>query len=302
MNINTFSLENIKSQANKTLLILSIPRTGSNLICNIINSLNEFEFFWEVYHNNSVYAPYHRKLEFLEYLYQQKNIPTVNIGSGKGEDIELVEFAHKYPDLFFESMYKTSKAKYLGFKIFQNHLDLNTINNIFLYNTNIVKLILKRNFLDVYASTCIQNKIKKIQKQQKIEITKQNQNLAKTYYNFDTTNIKVFFDSANFIKWLNEVQKYYSFLEKASHRNPQNYLLLNYEELDRYQTDSEKISFIINFLIKSNFNIDENQKNKQRNFLKKQDSRSNILDKFENPSELESFLVSNNLEYLINCY
>jgi hypothetical protein len=284
-----------QEQINKTLLILSIQRTGSTFLWKVISSLQEFEFFGEVYHPQKVYVPYHRKLELVEYISRQKDI-NITIGKTKiGGDLELVKFAHEFPEVFFESIHQTSNSDYFGFKIFQNHLDLNTINNVFLNNKNVVKLILKRNFLDVYASICIQRKIKEIETEVKKQKIKKS-----TYYNFDTTNIKVLFKPSHFIKWLNKVQKYYAFLEKASRHDPDRYLFLNYEEINQYQTDYEKFLFVVDFLSKSGFNIDKNQKEQQPELLKKQDSRANILDKFENPEDLKKLLAENNLEYLLD--
>jgi len=268
---------------NKTLVILSIPRTGSNFLSSFINSLNEFEFFGEVYHHNTVFAPHHRKLECVEYISHTKGINLEISESKPKEDLDLVNFAHQSPKLFLESMRDTSQSKYFGCKIFIHHLDFRGIKKTILDDPSIVKIIMRRNALDAYLSNLIAaNK--------------------RAYTKVKTDNVKIDFKEQNFSKWLSRIDSYYSFLDQFSNKSSHEYKHLSYEEIHGNHQEDNKFSFIIDFLIKSGFDINKEQNIKKMQKVKlhkKQDSRTNAFDKVNNPDILKKFLIKNKLEYLI---
>ncbi|NET45681.1 sulfotransferase [Okeania sp. SIO2B3] len=272
---------------NKILVIFSVPRTGSNFLCNIINSFREFECFGEVYHNKKVFAPDKRKLELITYLTQVKGVKKISIEKHNDEDLELVKYAHQYPDLFLESMQQTSQKKYLGFKIFQYHLSVENIQKFFIDNRNVIKLVLKRNLLDVYASGRILNEnMKKIG--------------GNAAHHLDTSTDKVIFEEKHFSNWLRRTIKYYSMFEYIYHQFPKEYLFIKYEDIHRYKNNQDKALYLINSLNDMGFKIDDKQDLDNLSFLKKQDSRAFVLEKFKNPEAVKEFLFQNDLKNLLN--
>lgn len=271
----------------KTLVIFSVPRTGSNFVCNLINSFKEFECFGEVYHNKSVFAPYKRKQEFINYLTQVKGVEQISIGKNDYEDFELVKYAHQYPALFLESMQQTSQKKYLGFKLFQYHLSVEDMRRVLLENKNIIKLILKRNLLEAYASDCIL-----------VKNLKQLGN--KAAHHLDTSQNKVKFDEKHFQNWLKRTTEYYSILENVAINFPKEYFFMTYEEVHKHDKNQDKASYVINSLNQMGFEIDYNQDMDNFCFIRKQDSRASVLEKFENPEAMKEFLFQNNLKSLLS--
>lgn len=279
-NNRTF-LNKHKAQNTKTLVLFSIPRTGSTFLGKVINSLKEFEFLGEIYHPDKVIMPDRRKLRLTEYLYrQQGNKITIENGESD-QDLDLLKFAHDFPDVFFAGMKNTTKSKYFGFKIFPQHLNLDTVNNIFLKDKSIIKLVLRRNILETYSSIRIANQLNQ-------------------YHSINTSDIKITFKERQFTEWLRESETFYSFLEERAHQSPQEYCYLDYEEINQYESDFDKAAFIFNTIRKLGFDINQSQEFDDCKFLKKQDSRTNVLNRFENPKDVKRFVVKNNLEYLLD--
>ena len=275
---------------NKTLIVFSIQRTGSTFLKQVINSLIEFEFLGEVYNRSKTNISQDRELKIREYISSQSKKQKIDLQEftsqlRENNQIDLVKFGHQYPQFYFESMHNTSKSKYFGFKIFRNQLEINEMVECFLGNQKIKKVILKRNLLDSYTSLLIARNIK-------------------SYGNINTNNIKVHFKEKHFKNWLSQVETFYSFLESKALESPQEYSHLSYKELNCYDNNRDKFDFIIKTLQDIGFDIDfdQNIERLEQKFLfkKKQDSRANIMDKFNNPNDLQRFLVNNNLEYLQN--
>ena len=149
---------------------------------------------------------------------------------------------------------------------------------------------MRRNILEVYNSLCIQKKLNLLAQDNKIKVT------GTTYHSFDTSEVKVYFDQDEFTKLRTRFQNYYSFLAKFAAQSPEEFIHLDYQDLHKHESNNDKLSFLIDSLTKKGFDIDKNQDAKKLSFLKKQDSRMNILDKFENPVDVELFLEKNNIE------
>ena len=152
----------MNTSKSQMFVIFAYRRTGSNYLMNVVDSFQDIEFLGEIFHLKSVWAPYHRKQEFVEWIKLKQNL-TIEIGKKPFEDMQLVKIVHEKPGLFLDFLQQTSKKKYIGFKIFPEHLQLNKITEFLLDNQNIKKIILKRNLLDVYVSDLILQKTQKSQ-------------------------------------------------------------------------------------------------------------------------------------------
>ena len=274
---------------NQKLIIFSVQRTGSTFLKQVINSLKEFEFLGEVYNRSKTNISKSRESKIIEYILSQSEKQKINIQEftsqlPENNQIDLVKFGHRYPKLYFKSMHATSKAKYFGFKIFRNQLELNQMVKFFLENKKIKKVILKRNLLDSYISLLIARSVK-------------------SYGNINTNDIKVHFKEEHFQKWLSQVETFYSFLEFKALESPQEYSYLSYEEVNCYKHHRDKFQFIIESLQNIGFdiNFDQNIEKLEQKFIfkRKQDTRTNVFDKVTNPDVLKNCLTKNRLEYLI---
>lgn len=262
----------------KLFVILAYRRTGSNYLMKVLDSFSDIEFFGEVYHWDTVWMPTSRKLEYVNWLKEQHNIG-LNIGEKPGEDRELVDFNHSQPDYFLKFFDHTSKSKYAGFKIFPEHLGWSKLEQSILSNKTITKILLTRNLLDVYISDKI---LKQTQKSQE----------------YNTSTIKINIDCLDFKNWYYETQSYYSQIELFLKNDKQNCLKLSYENIHGHSDNIEKTNYIYSWLGEQGFEV-VNQ-HKQSEYTKKQDKRSNSLQKIKNADELKSFLQKNHLQYLIN--
>lgn len=264
---------------NKLFVLIANRRTGSNYLMKVFDSFSEIEFFGEVYHWDTVWMPNHRKQEYVKWLKTNQGI-NINIGDKPFEDQELVKFNHREPEHFLNFLVSSTPNKYAGFKIFPEHLSWEKLERYLLSNKEITKIILKRNLLDVYISDKI------------LQLTKHSQK-------YNTSNIQIDVDCIDFKKWYFETQSYYSNIEFYLKNSSQQYLELSYEDIHKYTSDEEKLSYIHSWFKQHNFEIRE--KINQSEFTTKQDQRKNSIDKVKNADEIKHYLHRNNLQYLIQC-
>ena len=262
----------------KIIALIACRRTGSNYLMKVLDSFANMEFFGEVYHNQSVWMPISRKMEYVQWLKDNSDIE-VKIGKKPHEDSELVEINHQYPQHFLNFVAASTKYKYTGFKIFPEHLRWHKLKRHILADEDIIKVILKRNPLDVYISDRI------------LEMTKRSQQ-------HDTSQVKVNIDCVDFKAWYFDTMSFYSRIELYLHETCQKYLELSYEELHGHDNDDEKISFLQSWL--SQNGIETEDKPKIAKFTKRQDKRKNPLAKIQNDREFEKCLQENNLQHLIH--
>jgi hypothetical protein len=261
----------------KVFVILANRRTGSNYLMKVLDSFSEIEFFGEVFHWDTVWMPYQRKKEFVEWLKKMKNID-INIGEKSFEDQALVKLNHLKPNYFLDFLVSNTKKKYTGFKIFREHLSWENLEKNLLLNKKITKIILNRNLLDIYISDKI------------LDQTKHSQS-------YDTSHIKIKINFAEFNKWYLETQKYYNRIESCLKNDSQQLINLSYEDIHSYTSNDQKVAFISSWLNKQGFEIESVPK--INNYTTKQDQRKNYLEKIENVQEINNYLYKNNLQHLI---
>jgi LPS sulfotransferase NodH len=112
-------------------VIISIPRSGSNYLCGILNSHPEIICHHELYHESAIYYSLdHRK--------------DLNLGN--------IAFRNANPLGFLDSIWETRfSQKAAGFKLFPGHNDI-VLNHV-LRNTSILKIFLERpNLLRAFIS------------------------------------------------------------------------------------------------------------------------------------------------------
>ncbi|MEM8721009.1 MAG: hypothetical protein AAGE84_17215 [Cyanobacteria bacterium P01_G01_bin.39] len=262
----------------KVFVLIACRRTGSNYLMKILDSFPELEFFGEVYHWDTVWMPTDRKKEYVTWLKNTKNIE-ISIGENPYEDKELVKLNHNNPNHFLEFLSLTTKSNHAGFKVFPEHLPWPKLQANLLNSKEITKVILKRNFLDVYISDKI------------LQQTKHSQG-------YNTSNIKIKVNCVDFKHWYYETQSYFSRIELYLKNDNQKYFELSYEDIHTYSNNDEKVDFIYSWFANNEFEL--NHKPKVAEYTKKQDQRSSSLVKVENAQELEKYLKINHLQHLIH--
>ena len=261
----------------KIIALIACRRTGSNYLMKVLDGFSNMEFFGEVYHNQSVWMPMSKKNEYADWLKNKHGIE-VEVGEKPREDRELVTLNHKNPQYLLDFIASSSEYKYTGFKIFPEHLRWHKLKQNILANEDIIKVILKRNLLDVYISDRI------------LDITKRSQQ-------HDTSEIKVNIDCLDFAAWYFDIMSFYSRIELYLHNSGQKYWELSYEELHSHENNEEKVSFLQSWLSERGIEIDD--RSEITSFTKKQDKRKNPLAKIENAAEFEKCLQTNNLQHLV---
>lgn len=267
-----------KKSMPKLFVILAYRRTGSNYLMKVLDSFSDIEFFGEVYHWDTVWMPISRKKQYVKWLANQHNI-NLKVGDKPHEDRELVEFNHAKPDYFLKFFDSSSKSKFAGFKLFPEHLHWHKLKEHILSNKSVSKIILERNLLDVYISDKILQQTQKSQE-------------------YNTSDIKLNIDCLDFKHWYFSTKAYYSRIELFLKNDNQKYFKLFYEDIHSKNNDEEKTQYIHSWLVERGFEVAHNQKN--GDYTKKQDKRSNSLQKVKNSSELADFLHLNNLHHLIH--
>lgn len=260
--------------------ILGIPRTGTNYLCGLLGKFDEINSLYEIYHNKAVFIGNpiltQQTIDYINLKYQLK--------IKNHQDFDFINFVHQNPQEILEIISLHSTYKYLSFKLFPNHLSLHDFHELIISNNQVIKILVKRNLLDVYLSL-------------KFAIMIQN------WRDLNTSSLKLDFNSNDFLNWYAKYQQYYDFIERELNKNNFEFSILRYEEIHRFHTNKEKFIFIFDFLksigleiSKNNLSISNSELN---NLIIKQDNRVNALDKVNNPNELISTLQNNQLEFLL---
>jgi hypothetical protein len=186
-------------------LIISAPRSGSNLLCGILNSHPQILCFHELFHKKSIF-------------YGPKNNNKYNFGTLAERDEDQKRFISKIYSL--EHGYKA-----VGFKMFNGH------NNILLSalvkNKNIKKIILYRNaVLNAFVSLEIARKTNKYQSTRKIDLL-----------SAETTKIVLNIES--FKKYVDKKRMFFEWIKKRIDDQP--FFELDYTDIVKKTSRYKKL-------------------------------------------------------------
>ena len=223
------------------MVLLAIPRTGSNNICSLINKSNNIEYNTEDF--NGLLGIRFMKKNIKNYI--TKRISDENKVNNI-TNVFLRTYMQKYPEKYIKYLSEYKIRKFKLFKIFYKHLPLNNIIDIFFKkNKESKKIILKRDLIEVYVSNKIAERSGK-------------------WYNYDTSNIRIKINFIDFINFYNQWINYYKILEEHKDINT---IIINYNNISGL-SDIEQYNFLKNELIKINVKLD--RKTNIKNFFKKQ--------------------------------
>ncbi|MEM9271949.1 MAG: sulfotransferase [Cyanobacteria bacterium P01_F01_bin.143] len=260
--------------------LIAVPRTGSNFLCHLLNHHPLITFYYEIFHPDKFYiGQENHHLKIIKYINHKYSLDFANL-----EDINLIKWIYNNPTQLLDILKKLTPKKYMGFKLFPDHLDLQTIETAIIKNRNIKKILIKRNLLDAYISHEIA-----------IKTNKWNQ--------LNTSGICISLSIENFAKWVDWAEQWYQFFENNSSLTKEKYFVLHYEDIHEHKTNTEKLIYLSNFL--SDIGLGTSKKIHLPNvddssIIPRQDTREKISDKITNYQEFtEKAKDKGLLKYLV---
>lgn len=255
---------------------ISLPRTGTNYICELLHNHHRIISHYEIFHKHKFYARDNKKL--INIINNEYSRNFLNY-----KDINLIKWIHNHPDQLFTILKKSSSENYFSFKIFPGQLKIDLIKKTIINDNSIKKIFIKRNLLNVYISREIAIESKK-------------------WGHIDTSKIQAKINFDEFLKWYSWVYEWYQLLEDELINVGQNFSVINYEGLHLQKSDKDKFIYLINFLRTVGINLELQNVVEKIKFdtpYKKQDQRANIANKITDYVEFEKKLHNAGLEYLL---
>ena len=245
--------------------LIAIPRTGSNFLCHLLNHHPLITFYYEIFHPDKFYiGQENHHLEIIKHINCKYSLDFANL-----EDINLIKWIHNNSSQLLDILEKLTPKKYMGFKLFPEHLALSTIETTIIKNRNIKKILVKRNLLDAYISHEIALKTNK-------------------WNRLNTSKICISLSIDNFAKWVDWAEQWYQFFENNSFLAEEKYFVLHYEDIHQYQTNTEKLIYLSNFLNDIGFEISKEltlPNVDDFSIIPRQDTREKISEKVTNYQE-----------------
>ena len=155
-------------KTSKTICLFSMPRCGSNHFCDLMWNFKNVDANAEILHKDAFYGNINN-INKLSSIYKIDNLDF------EEKRIKLAQIRFNDPVGFYKNFKKTINEDYVFFKVF-NHLVNKKTNNLKLFPLLIKDIdycmFLERNYVDSY-------------------ISKLKADVANTFTNIDTTNIRV---------------------------------------------------------------------------------------------------------------
>lgn len=252
----------------KVICLYSNPRTGSNHICELLNSNLNIISLYEIFHTYDVKNFINNEYldALIPYMIEHANIKFNNINDFKQQ---LFFFRNENMVLFFNLIInffkKIKNIDAICFKLFDGHIIDEEIFNEIINKCDFI-LVLKRNVVDTFVSEL------------KAEQTKE-------FINFDTTELKIIFDASKFKDYMLTSNKWYNKITRIN-----------------------KLLFVINYECFCDKNIEQKYSYLQKNIFDqlgiklilnteytltifKQDKNKNIEDKIINIDEYRNIPI-----------
>ena len=255
---------------------ISLPRTGTNYLCELLQNHHRIESHYEIFHKHKFYA---MNRQTVVNLINRKHSTSFS----NYRDPNLIKWIHSNPYELLKILKEISRGNYFSFKIFPGQLKQSLVRETIINDSSIKKILVKRNLLDVYVSRGIAMELKK-------------------WGHTDTSKMKLEINFDEFLKWFNWVNQWYRLFEDGLTSVGQNFSVITYRSLHSRESDKDKFIYLINFLRTVGINLElQSIVDNVRNDIpyKKQDRRSNIADKILNYQEFEKKTHNAGLEHLL---
>lgn len=271
----SFAQVDPQNQMNKKLiLILCEPRTGSNLLCEAMDSYSTLQSINEFYLSPNIGLYVRRDhipddlphKDLLTQLQQESLFKLLKIESNNHFDM-LVEIYKSPVESLLELYNVTSKT--LVVKIMRNHFEELNLSRLLDFPFVEVIVLERTNKLEEYVSH-----------RKAIELDQ--------WYNTDTSNLKIKVDVDKFLERTKLSSVWYQKIRQQLKSNNKNYLELNYEN-DLLDFNQDTFCKMFDTWLQS-IDIPINKTDHKMNFFKKQNNA---------PIE-QSILNYNEIKYLVN--
>jgi LPS sulfotransferase NodH len=230
-------------------------RSGSTYLCKLLEQVQEFRVYYEIFHFNMEVIEYHLHGDF------QKIAAEMGLPTDPG--LARMQLLERHRD-YLAALARLNAGKVLAFKVFPGHLPLIRLEN-FTRESSLV-LLLHRNLLQSYISNLI---VKKTDR----------------WANFDTSLEKVHFEQAGFVQHVAHVTKFNQAVDSLARRQCKKILHVHYEELLKRKGYQDTLLSEIETCLRQPMSVGS-----QAGRWDRQDKRSLASEKVSNPEELTAFL------------
>ena len=256
------------SELPNRFVIFTQPRSGSNLLCGMLNSHPEILCHHEIFNPKRIYY----SKDFHELLADREQTSRKDLIKGK---LGLMTLRQRKlnPERFMFEIWKNNFGhKAVGFNLFPTHIPNASMSLI--KDNNVKKIILtRRNKLKCYVSLLIARKTG----------VWDSYNLSKT-----KDNVSVSVNAAKLLKWSLKRDRYFENLSKKIIDLEQEFLEISYEDLTNEKSESVKSNLLEFIGVNLNTECLETP-------LRKQNS-NNLKELIANFSELKHNLHGTELE------
>lgn len=188
----------------KRICIFSIPRTGTNNLCKLLNSIEGLRSHFELFHSNSVYTLDPDELRFIN---GELGTHYEDIG-----DPALITFARSNPGSLLEMLETENAEKYdfLSFKIFPFHLTSEVLERDIISHRDTYFILIRRHLIDCYIS---------LRKAEELG----------AYLSSDTSRLSIELDASEYIRWCAQMLAWYTKCQSLLHKYERSFATLSYE-------------------------------------------------------------------------
>lgn len=261
----------------KIMVFIAIGRTGSNYFFSLLDQNPLFFNTYELFHTHCVYALENHLDSFSKYTgHSFKNIC----------EEELLDYVHENPESlieFMKSKCKEGGKKYLTFKVFPEHLEIDKIAKI-LQRNDVEVFFIKRTPIESYISELKARK-------------------SGSWKNEDYTKIRPELHLNNYLKWHHEKSSWYKNNESFLSSINKKFATFYYEEFTKYD-DYNNLNFILNAISKIDNDVLKSNVEtiKVNQIYKKQDRNKELHDKVDNWDEFYEKILQNNIQHTLISY
>lgn len=240
-----------------------MPRSGSNYLCQLLNSHPDVFSNFEIFHLSKVY--FRDPEETVPRLNQLLSTQFTGI-----EDPALVHFAHQHSERLIEGLRNLANGRTLSFKVFPRHFSRKQFREHVLADRRLAKILLKRDYLSAYVSRMKALKMKK-------------------WASADTSAIRVSLDPHDFKKYVRDNNYWFDTSEHLLNASGQQYAVVDYDELMSIDGERERLTHMIEIIRKTGLELaslesagvtDVNSRMKKQDKTRKLESTVENMDEF----------------------
>lgn len=202
----------------RALAWISVARSGSTYLCDLLKSQPEIEPYPEIFHPRCVFTHDFAPLAALlrdrhGHAYEHPRDPS------------LIRWVHEHPAEFLADLQSAAAGRRVSFKIFPGHLPPADVRRVILADRGVAKIIFRRDPLNTFISR------EKALHQQRWEFA-------------DTSGLKIDADPVRFAAYVQGVERWFASVRNYLRDTGQPYLEMSYEELMQRPDDAARLRWV----------------------------------------------------------